>query len=90
MKVKGRGSSLLAGRFLNLVIVKNSAAESRAHCVQNSAAVKVKYPARGGTAGQSGNIRYGPTLRDSVTKVRLSLCMPLRCIGGVVVWVTKS
>jgi hypothetical protein len=81
MKVKGRGSSLLTGRFLNSVIVKNSTEESRAHCVQNSAAVKVKY--RGVELQDSRETsvtvqRLGP----SVTEVRLSLCVPLRRIGA--------
>jgi len=73
MKVKGRRSSLLTGRFLSSVTVESSAAESGAHCVQNSAAVKVKYR---GVELQDGRQKSVTVqhLRDSVTRVRLSLC----------------
>jgi len=86
MKVKGRGSSLLTGRFQNSVVVKSSKEESWAHCVQNSAALKVKYPgvelfvvSLQDSRETSVTVQH---LLDSVTKVRLPPCMPLRHIGA--------
>jgi len=68
--------------------VQSGTAESWAHRVQNSAALKVKYPGvELFVVSQQDSWETSVTvqhLRDSVTKLRLSLCMPLRhMVGGV-------
>jgi len=77
------------GGFQNCVVVKSGAEESWAHRVQNSAALKVKYPGVELFVVQDSR-KTSVTVQhvwDSITKVRLSLCMPLRHIGGVEVYV---